>query len=460
MTAAPVPTEEKGYVIPPGNWNAWWPDLDVVEQIPELRWPENLAVFSRMQLDPQVTSVLSAVALPIRSVTWWVEPNGARPEVVAQVAEDLGLPVRGTDTAPPLRTRDRFSFVEHQDLALESLTYGHSVFEQLARIEQGRTRLRKLGWRPQHTIEKWNVARDGGLESITQHGLDQPIPVSRLVVYSHRRRGGGWQGRSVLTAAYKFWLLKDRMLRVQAMSVDRTGLGVPTYTGAPANELWTKEEQDTFAEAERLAGLAIAKQYRSGEEAGASIPHGSKLEVVGVTGNLPDPDKVIRYYDEQIARCVLANFLSLGGENSRGSYALGTTFADFFVQSLQATAKWLCDVMTQHIVEDLVDWAWGPEERAPRIVCDDIGSKHPVTADAIAALVNCGAIQPDPELEYKMRSTYGVPQRDLAWQKGDLDNMQSRVDAFKTLRDAGTSFDTAKALVGLPNLQEDTHAQR
>lgn len=459
-----APTSEKGYVLPPGGWAlSWWPDLDVIEKLPELRWPQCLDTFDAMQRDPQVASTVAAVQLPIRSSNWWIDPNGADAETIALVAEDLGLPVRGVDRAKPARTRDRFSFAEHLELAVDCLPYGHSVFEQVARIDPaGRARLRKLAWRPQRTISKWDVAADGGLVAIEQGAAvgfsgAVKLPVDRLVVYSHKRRGGAWTGRSILRTAHKFWLLKDRMLRVQAMSVDRTGLGVPTYTGAEPLEMWTLDEQKAFIEAERRAGLAIAKQYRSGEEAGASIPFGAKLDIKGVTGNLPDADKVIRYYDEQTARSVLANFLSLGGENSRGSFALGSTFADFFIQSLQATATFLADVLTQHVVEDLVDWNAGPDARAPRIVCDDIGSKHPATAEAITQLVNSGAIQPDPELEDFLRTAYGIPARSAAWGKGDLENTQARTEIFKTLIDAGASFETAKTASGLTNLQQEVN---
>lgn len=457
MTTAP-PTSEIGYVIEnTRGWKGWYPDADVVDGIPDLSYPANIDTFEQMVLDPQVMSTLQAVILPILSTGWWLDPNGADAAVVQQCTEDLGLGVRGVDRTPLLRTRDRFSFAEHLELAAEgAVTYGHSVFEQVARMEAGRARLRKLAWRPPRTISKWNIETDGGLSSIEQHGAKgKKIPIDRLVVYSYRRRGGGWTGRSILRTAWKFWLLKERALRVQATSVDRTSVGTPVYEGAPPQPWMLEDEARTWMEAQRLAGLEIARRYRSGEESGASIPAGGKLTVVGVTGTLPDSDKVIRYYDEQIGKSALANFLSLGGENSRGSYALGTTFADFFVQSLQATATWLCDTLTQHVVEDLVDWNWGPGVRAPRIVCDEIGSKHPVTADAIAALVNAGILQADPNLEAFMRSAYGITQRDSAWGKGDLDNARTRAEIFKQLREAGASFDTAKAAAGLTNLEPE-----
>ena len=456
-----APTTEQGYVISKGNTWSWWPDLDESRDLPELAYPGNLDTFDAMALDPQVTSTLSAVTLPLRSTGWWLDANGADADVVQLISEDLGLPVRGVDALPPARSRDRFSFAEHLDLALDSLTYGHSVFEIVARVVGSQARLRKLGHRPPRTISKWDVARDGGLRGVQQY--DSPmIPVDRLVVYTHQRRGGAWQGRSVLRTSYKPWLLKERMLRVQMLSVDRTGVGTPIYEAAPTPE-WLMndlERAEQYASDQQAAGLALAEQYQSGERAGAAIPAGAKFTVAGVTGNLPDAEKVIRYYDEQIARSVLANFLSLGGENSRGSYALGTTFADFFVQSLQAEATTLCDVLTQHVVEDIVDWNWGPDARAPRVVCDDIGSKHPVTAEAITQLVNAGAIQADAELERYLRDTYGINQRSNAWGKGDLDQMKVRVEIFQSLMSAGASFDAAAATSGLSSLMPAVGAEQ
>ncbi|WP_426438673.1 hypothetical protein, partial [Salmonella enterica] len=68
----------------------------------------------------------------------------------------------------------------------------------------------------------------------------------------------------------------------------------------------TALERDAWIAAERENGLALATAFRSGEQAGASIPSGAKLQLLGVEGDLPDADKPIRYHDEQIARAVLA----------------------------------------------------------------------------------------------------------------------------------------------------------
>ncbi|MCO4256502.1 DUF935 domain-containing protein [Pseudarthrobacter cellobiosi] len=409
-----VPVSERGYA---STATEWWTQLDE-EETPELQWPHNIEVYDRMRRqDGQVISVLRAMTLPIRRTKWRIDPNGARPEVARQVADDMGLPLVGEENMPVLRTRDRFSWAEHLRLSLLMLPFGHSVFEQVYRIdESGLARLRKLAWRPPKTISRVDVAPDGGLVAIYQHGhpsggnKEAKMGVERLAVYVNEREGGNWLGQSLLRPAYKYWLLKDRLLRVQAQTVDRNGMGVPVYEGSKLPDIVTGEDRTKREKDELDSGLILAKGFRSGDNSGASIPNSAKLALKGVEGTLPDADKPIRYYDEQIARGVLAHFLNLGTET--GSWALGSTFADFFTLSLQTVAMQIADTTTQHVIEDLVDVNWGPNEPAPRLVFEEIGSRHPATAEAIKALIDSGAITADQKLDDFLRTTYGLPAAD------------------------------------------------
>jgi len=405
--------EERGYQT--GRLSSWG-DLaaETFETNPELVWPLSIEVYDKMRReDSQVESVLSACTLPIRSAKWSIDPAGARPEVVDLISGDLGIPIKGEELKPTLRTRGRFSWAEHLRLALLELPHGHSYFEQVYRPEGAVAHLAKLAWRPPRTISDIKVARDGGLEAIVQYGTpgsrDIRIPVDRLVAYVHRREGGNWLGQSLLRTAYKNWLLKDRMMRAQALTVERNGLGIPLYEGAPVPEGASNEETKDWQKSEIAAGLELTKNFRAGDAAGASIANGAKLSLVSVTGKLPDTDGPIRYHDEQIARAVLAHFLNLGTET--GSWALGSTFANFFTDSLNAIAAHIADVTQQHVVEDLVDLNWGVTEPAPRLVFEPIGSEHPATSEAIKQLIESGALHADPSLEAHLRAKYGLPPR-------------------------------------------------
>ena len=402
MATDPLPVREHGYATT--QTQGWWV-LSEEEPTPELRWPHSVEVYDAMRRqDAQVASVLRAVTLPVRSTGWRVDPAGARDEVTEHIADDVGLPIVGADPKPLPRTRDRFSWAEHTRLALLELVFGHSFFEQNYRLDvRGRARLRKLAWRPPRTLAAINAADDGGLLSIRQHRragsaeMERPIPVSRLVAYVNDREGGGWAGTSLLRPAYKHWLTKDRLLRTQAQTIDRNGMGVPVYEAAEG-------------ENDLEPGRKLASGFRSGDHSGAATPNGAKLRLAGVEGELPDAMPPIRYHDEQIARAVLAHFLNLGTQT--GSWALGTTFADFFVLSLQGVAEHLADVATQHVVEDLVDVNWGEDEPAPRIVFDKIGSHQVATAQAIKLLVDAGILRPDRALEEATRQAYDLPAKD------------------------------------------------
>ncbi|MDG3012155.1 hypothetical protein G4X40_18595 [Rhodococcus sp. D2-41] len=402
-----VPKSEIGYAVAyPGDY---W-QLDA-ESTPELRWPMSSRVYEMMRRqDAQVTSVLRAVTLPVRRTQWRIDPNGARPEVAQMVAEDLRLPLLGEE--PQLhatRSKGRFAWGDHLQLALLMIQYGHMFFEQVYRIDAaGHARLAKLAPRMPRTIASIRVARDGGLESIAQYpmgvagdyGTTSPsssvIPVSRLVAYVHDREGGNWIGNSLLRPAYKHWVIKDRLLRVQAQTIERNGMGVPVYQAGPSDSTEDIE-----------AGRDMATSFRSGDASGAAVPWEAKLRLLGVEGNLPDATPAIRYHDEQIGRAVLAHFLNLGAQT--GSWALGSTFADFFVLSLQTLAQQVADTANQHIVEDIVDINFGEDEIAPKIVFDEIGSRRDATAEAIKLLVDAGILFPDRMLEQSVRTQFGLP---------------------------------------------------
>lgn len=461
-----APTSEVGYVSSTGStgWAQFSPDTD---DNPALVFPDSVGVYSRMRREEtQVQSVLKAVKLPIQRTAWQLDPNGADEEVTAFISENLGLPVVGSAPAPS-RRRKRFSWTDHLRLALNSLDYGFSFFEQVYEYgEDGRLWLRKLGWRPPTTIQKINVDADGGLKSIEQRTMtasSAKMKVDRLVAYVAEREGANWAGVSLLRPSYKYWLLKDRVLRVQATTVERNGMGVPIYTAPDLSTLGldsTEHEQREKQEIDR--GLAIAKAFRSGDTAGASIPHGAKLELLGVSGNLPDADKPIRYYDEQMARSALAHFLNLGTQT--GSWALGTTFADFFTLSLQTVAEQIADVATQHIVEDLVDLNFGETVQAPRIVFEEIGSQTPATAEALQSLVQTKVIRPDEKLETFMRHRYGLPAADAETAREDgagamqLDPATVSQKVYLAVKEGVLSIEEGRALIAAAGADIDPSA--
>jgi hypothetical protein len=413
-TAAPV--SEAGYVAS-GTLVDGWTIWDPFERVPELQWPQSVAVYARMgNEDSRVASLLEAISLPIRSTSWRIRPENASDEVTQFVSRNLDVPIDGQDAVDnPGRTKGRFSWAEHlEQVASPTLQYGHSVFEQVYRPRQqspdGRFWLRKLAPRPQWTILRFNVARDGGLVSIEQIAPPQmvytgaplnvmepaDIPVNRLVVYPRNMRPGMWHGQSILRSAYKHWLLKDKLLRIEAATAERNGMGVPVGTAS---------KSDDDAEVAKMA--EVARKFRGGMNSGVGLANGQILELLGVSGNLPDIRRAIDGHDKSIALSGLAHFLNLDGKG--GSYALASVLEDPFVQAVQAYAASMCRIANSHIVEDLVDINFGVDEGAPKLVFDPIGSRQDLTAAAVKLLFDAGILGDDPLLERAVRQRFGLP---------------------------------------------------
>lgn len=407
---------EQGYQNEAVSW--WGAQLNPAD-IPELMWPQSNAVYDKMRrTDDQVLSVLKAVTYPIMSTPWRIDGTGCRDEVTQLIASDLGLPVLGAKSDAPARTGTKFNFIEHLRLALLKLPFGHSYFEQVYAYDDVEKlyHLKKLAWRPHRTITAIEVAADGGLIAITQYGVpgqvETTIPVANLVAYVNDREGGNWLGQSLLRPAYKFWLLKEMTLRVQAQTNERNGLGINIYTAAPPPDDTEDDEELKREQEEREEGLAMARALRAGTTTGASLRNGATMTTQGVKGTLPDPEKALNRYDDGIARSVLAHFLTLGGNDATGSYALGDTFAEFFTGSLQAVAKEIQATLQQHVIEDLVDANWGPDEPAPQLVFDQIGSKANIDAPGIMSLAQSGMLTLDAPLEEWIRNRFGMPPTD------------------------------------------------
>ncbi|EID12943.1 hypothetical protein MXEN_12071 [Mycobacterium xenopi RIVM700367] len=459
-TKTPVPVAETGFANPfPGMLSAF-SQWDQFEQVPELLWPNSVRTYTRMwREDSRIASVYYAIALPIMRTPWRVDPNGASDEVTEFVATNLGLSViGGDDSKPKPRTRDRFSWHKHLQLALRHLLFGHQVFEQVYRIgDDGHAYLRKLAPRPSSTIAYWDVALDGGLVGITQFppgtsfgapygttqggmsGLQLQIPVSRLVVYVRDPDPGQWIGNSLLRPAYKHWLLKDELIRIEATAARRNGVGVPVVT-APESV-----SEASVGSADLQPYLDIARQYRGGNSAGVALPFGTEFELKGVNGTLPSGyvRQAIEYHDKQMALAALAHFLNL---DRGGSYALASVQESTFTQGVQQVAETIRDTAQAHVVEDLVDANFGEDEACPMLVVDEIGSRQDATAAALQMLVNSGLLTPDPALEAFERQQMGLPAADPELQE------QNNAQFPKTVDEPEPPADTEPVQTALPAL--------
>lgn len=374
-----------------------------------LRWPQSVREYSKMlREDSQAKSVERAITLPILRTQWYIENNGASDEIARVIAEDLNLPIKGDSGTDPLpQGIGRVSWQETLPWILKYLRYGHAYFEKVySDGSDGQQRLVKLAPRLPDTIEKINIARDGGIESIVQRPATDrngktfdrvTLDVSRLLFFIFDEEQKDGLGTSIFRPAYKHWKLKDEFLRLERLVLERNGMGVPWY------ESYSETDQ---ADLDR--GQDLVEGLRSGEYSGASGKKGSKLEIKGVSGQLVSPREAIVYHDSQIARTALAHVLNLEGKG--GSYALAEVQLDVFIQSLQTIAEYIATIANKYLVPDMVEKLTG--ERVgpfPRITFETIGSRTGFTAQELVALKNAGLLTGDGATEEYIRRRGELP---------------------------------------------------
>lgn len=384
--------------------------VDPVESNPDLRFPDSVAVFETMsRTDPQVSANLRAMKQPILGAGWTLEGDDVKPHVMEHVRKNLGMAVEGD----PRRRRRRQGVVlrDHVRDALTCLPHGFSVFEQVYVYDTSDRllHLRKLAPRPQRTIrgDGIHVGRDGGLVGVTQEPAPSRnlavamkpvyIPVERLVWYVLDREGADWTGTSVLRSAYKPWLLKDRVERIAAQALERNAMGVPVAFS------------DTTGEERHEIDRQLAR-FRAGATAHAHFPANVSFSIKTPEGTTPDPLPFIKRQDEQISKSMLAMFLDLGHDS--GARSLGETFTEMFLTACQAVADTIADTVTEHVIRDLVEHNWGPDEAYPILTPGDLLASRGLDTEGLSKLAQAGLILADEPIRKAIRSRHGYPEED------------------------------------------------
>lgn len=403
MPIADAPRSFAGYTSDNSLYGAYM--IDALEMVPALQWPESIRTYHAMRFDPRLTAVMNAYTLPLRNACYVVDPAGCRDEVAQLVADDLGLSILGTDAKPGPARRRGVDFDEYLRIALLHLVYGHLPFAIGGEVRsdrggQLRWRLNELGERLPGTISEIQTDDKGRLTGVLQYGEERPIPAQHLVWNAHEREGGNWQGRSMLRPAYGAWLLKHEMWRVMATGSRRFGAGTPVVEAPPgATQAQVQEAQQ------------LASSMRVGDQGGAGLPNGFTAKLMGIVGGVPDTLGFVRYLDQQMAEMALAGVLNLDA-SPNGSRALGETMVGLLQMSWGAIAKEITAPLTSLSIR-MVDWNWGEDEPAPKILVTDI-SRPEMTVQAITALMKVGAVKPDPTLESWLRERYSMPEAEPA----------------------------------------------
>lgn len=406
-----APTTELGGVLGgalspigmgPWSWSTW---QDTEEFVPELVWPRSVTTYRKMAADSQLSALFKATMYGVMKFKWSIDPNGQE-EMAAKLSRDYNLPILGAKVNQRYRAKRRFAFNDHMRKAFYAGKAGHYYFEQVGKIQDdGKWHLRKLAERPPSTIQDFRIAEDGGLISIIQNiprggnywGSLPEIPIDRLVGYVWEQEGSNWAGKSWFRDCYKNWVIKDRLMRIDAVNHERAG-GVPYIEAHPGA---------SFAEIQKLNEMAQA--FRIGDTSGGAVPNGAKLVIAKGTNS--SVIESIKYHDEAMARAWMLMVMQLGMTET-GSRALSRTFIDFWGHGLATMADWFRDVFNEHVIEDDIDWNFGEDIDQVPLLTYEYDPEF-VIGDLKEAVAN-GIIETDDELEHYARKEMGLPVKGTA----------------------------------------------
>lgn len=393
--------------------------IEQFEDNPELRWPFSIAVYDRMRKsDGQVRALQQAIFTPIKRTPVQLVGSEVNEKVMKFCVAELGLEVDEQGKRRP--TAFEFSWDSFLRHSLLHLPLGHMAFERVYVPSFGGpdentglplvAHLGRIQPRMPRTLAKFDVAPNGDLQAVHQYVqrlvprtnswmMDTVrIPAERLVLFVNEQEGADYTGNSILRSAWANWMIKGKLIRLDAMGIERNSMGVPVVSYPSDGSVG--------------AALKIAADFRAGERAGAALPEGYSIELLGVTGSTREALPSINYHDESIGRSALAMHLNLGHDN--GARSLGDTFADVFAGAENATTAYIEEVVTDRVIRDLVRVNFGEDEPYPQLKFDEITPDTALDAAALASLVNAKIITPDEKLEADLRRRHGLPQFDAA----------------------------------------------
>ena len=273
----------------------------------ELSGQKGMDTYDKMRRsDAQVSAILLAMELPIRSAYWYIDPAKDENDEVADFDKEVADFVQ---EALFEKLQDGFDNKLREILTM--LPFGFSVFEKVYTGDGERVWIDKLGFRKQTTIMRW-MTKDrfpGITQWVPTAGptgeYERDIPGAKLLVFTYRKEGDNYQGISVLRSAYKNYYMKDRLYRFDAVKHERQGVGIPViYIPSKA----TKEQ--------KLLAASIVRNIRATEQTGIVMP-GSKddgwaFEFANLNaGTGSDLWESIKHHNREIAKNVLAQFMEL-----------------------------------------------------------------------------------------------------------------------------------------------------
>lgn len=445
-----------------------------------------LEIYDRMyRTDGDVRQVLHLLANPIIAGTWEVIPAGG-PTADQDAIDDAEF-VRWAlfeNMSPNLRGH----LWECLPVLFRS---GFAPFEKVWEVAeyngQSVTVPRGLQLRLPRTIYRWKQDEWGGLEAIQQYlpvpraqvvagpnviipgdpvlansGTEDPtgrddasvtdstiitdtrmpdyrqtvwLPTSNLIYYRIGAEGDNWEGVSLLRPAYKHWIMKDAIERMDAIAQEKEALGIPVCyppLGATPDQFEAVEIMLAGIRANTQGYILMPGPKASGTgTSGQGFGQGWLIEYLkpGEHGSGRDPQPSLSYHTDKISAAFIAEFIRIGHSLTGGNRDIGETQMDPFLVGVEAITGLIEDIINDQLVAPIVAYNRPNAKAMPRLKMSlvDAATLSQI-ADFCLKLIQVGAMIPDQPLEDFLRARADLPPADSleVEERGDLDGSLRR----------------------------------
>lgn len=360
---------------------------------------ENLTIIEEMRtIDAQVNATLLAIKLPILAANWFIGmPKDYKDDEKKEFIE--------------YNLFGRIKFKTFLEEALGYLDFGFYYFEKILTIDKhGNIVWKSFAPRIPKRHYLWEMQSNHKLgitqllENTTSEETQPEIPMEKLILFTYKREGDNYQGKSILRAAYRNWKLKGLHYKIQAIGNERFGAGTLMINGK-GNIGGT--EKDKYYE--------MAKNFNSNESSVIFNPDTTKAEIEILTQKGDAKANAImdaiNHHNKQISMNILAPFLN-SGDDGVGSNAKSKSEIDFFQLSLQQIANYIAEKLTDEIKE-LIILNWGEQEKYPQLEVTEIAKVDiNALATGLSSLTGRGLIIVDTKLRTYVREILNLPEED------------------------------------------------
>lgn len=398
--------------------------------------------------DATVGAILFALEMLLRAVSWDVEFDDEEEAETESTTPDINLNATGTirngEDAVQFIEGMLFDDMSHTwddfiSIVLTMLPYGWQYSEIVWKrrlgpnqeptkdsiYSDGMIGVHKLADRSQETLDKWDVDEQGTVWGMWQcpplGGEVRYIPMAKALHFRPSSHKDNPEGRSLLRTAYRSWFFLKNIQEIESIAIEREMNGLPVVYIPDAILNGTTAEAKTAVESYKK----MVRDVKFNEQGGIVLPSDPYRDREGTPTGIKqvefalvnaggsravDTDAVIKRYQGDIARTILAQFILLSQAGSKGGYSQSKSEIDLFLGAGQGFIDSIADTCNRELIPKIwkvngLDPQYMPYLKPGKLAPDDLG----VLGEYVAKLAAAGVMLFDEETSEYLRDVGGLP---------------------------------------------------